>query len=156
MLQKNALCAGFINLCPKVFAKFQGFPSGGSCRRSRLMRGGVVGFELSPRLRHPTPPLCKGRWHGEAVTKGLCGTMPQIGTRQCESVQSTTIAVGEGFYPARAGCTRKITRAIGKTVKHFVGADASVRPAVCTRKPGRTNANPYNVCRGRCPHRPAR
>ena len=21
----------------------------------------------------PKPPLCKGRWHGEAVTEGLCG-----------------------------------------------------------------------------------
>ena len=37
-----------------------------------------------------------------------------------------------------------------------VGADASVRPAVCTRNHERANANLYTVCRGRCPHRPAR
>ena len=41
-------------------------------------------------------------------------------------------------------------------VSRFVGADDPVRPAVCTREPGRTNAKPYHVCRGRCPHRPAR
>ena len=49
----------------------------------------------------------------------------------------------------RYGCTDANTHAP-------VGADASVRPAVCTREHARTNANPYNICRGRCPHRPAR
>ena len=49
----------------------------------------------------PKPPLCKGRWHGEAVTKGLCSTQRQIGMQQCASVKSTRIAVGEGFYPSR-------------------------------------------------------
>ena len=37
-----------------------------------------------------------------------------------------------------------------------VGADASVRPAARTHEHGRTNANTHTVCRGRCPHRPAR
>ena len=37
-----------------------------------------------------------------------------------------------------------------------VGADDPVRPAVHTRKPERTPANPHNVCRGRCLHRPVR
>ena len=32
--------------CTGRFAQFQGFPSGGSCRRSRLMRGRVLIFEL--------------------------------------------------------------------------------------------------------------
>ena len=40
----------------------------------------------------PKPPLCKGRWHGEAVTKGLCGTHQKIGTRQCESIKSIPVA----------------------------------------------------------------
>ena len=44
----------------------------------------------------------------------------------------------------------------GDLASRFVGADDPVRPAVCTREPGRTNAKPYHVCRGRCPHRPAR
>ena len=43
----------------------------------------------------------------------------------------------------------------GEPAQRFVGADAPVRPAVCTCERGRTDANPYNVCRGRCPHRPA-
>ena len=38
----------------------------------------------------------------------------------------------------------------------LVGADASVRPAVCTCKHEYTDVNKYTVCRGRCPHRPAR
>ena len=29
------------------------------------------------RRRRKKPPLCKGRWHGEAVTEGLCGTQKQ-------------------------------------------------------------------------------
>ena len=37
-----------------------------------------------------------------------------------------------------------------------VGADDSVRPAVCTSKIGRTNANPYHICRGRRRALPAR
>ena len=37
-----------------------------------------------------------------------------------------------------------------------VGADDPVRPAGCIRKYACTNANPHNVCRGRCPHLPAR
>ena len=37
-----------------------------------------------------------------------------------------------------------------------VGADASVRPAVCTHENECTDAIAYTVCRGRCPHRPAR
>ena len=59
------------------------------------------------------------------------------------------------FYPARAaqchkfGCTHANTHAP-------VGADDPVRPAVCTRKHERTNANPHNVCRGRCRALPAR
>ena len=36
-----------------------------------------------------------------------------------------------------------------------VGADASVRPAVCTHENECTDAIAYTVCRGRCPHRPA-
>ena len=44
----------------------------------------------------------------------------------------------------------------GDLASRFVGADDPVRPAVCTREPGRTNAKLYHVCRGRCPHRPAR
>ena len=37
-----------------------------------------------------------------------------------------------------------------------VGADDSVRPAVCTSKIGRTNANPCHICRGRRRALPAR
>ena len=54
------------------FCHAQGFPSRGSCRRSRLMRGRFVVFGLSPRFGAPTPPLVtKGRWHGAAVTEGM-------------------------------------------------------------------------------------
>ena len=49
--------------------------------------------------------------------------------RPGESVKSAPIAVGAGFYPARAGCTIKITQ--------------------------RTATTQY-VRRGRCPHRPGR
>ena len=89
------------------------------------------------------------------MTKGLSGTHRQIGMYQCDSVQSAPIAVGEGFYPSRAvQCCR-----YGRTnAKRYapVGADDPVRPAVCTCKIERTNTNTHNVCRGRCPHRPAR
>ena len=91
-------------------------------------------------------------------------------------------AVGAGFYPARAGCTnkfaqrtvtlhddrrgdahidpaacnRKIAKPICDPAQRFVGADAPVRPAGCTCKNEYTPVNPFTVCRGRCPHRPAR
>ena len=83
------------------FCHAQGFPSGGSCRQSRLMRGSVVRFEMFSVCTAPKPPLCKGRWHGAAVTKGLCGGALQVGMHRCEPVQSIIIAVGAGFYPAR-------------------------------------------------------
>ena len=102
------------------FAKAKGFPLGGSCRQSRLMRGRAVRFEMFYVCIAPKPPLCKGRWHGEAVTKGLCSTMSQIGAHQCESVQSAPVAVGEGFYPSRAGCTIEMVRTIGVFVSALV------------------------------------
>ena len=58
--------------------------------------------------------------------------------------------VGEGLCPSRAVRRRKIVCTNAETDAP-VGADASVRPAVCTRKHERTNANPHHVCRGRCP-----
>ena len=91
-------------------------------------------------------------------------------------------AVGAGFYPARAGCTnkfaqrtatlhddrrgdahsdpaacnRKIAKPICDPAQRFVGADDPVRPAGCTCKNEYTPVNPFTVCRGRYPHRPAR
>ena len=50
------------------------------------------------------------------MTKGLRSRALQIKTRQCESVQSIPIAVGEGFYPSRAERTTKITRTLGASV----------------------------------------
>ena len=35
---------------------------------------------------HPKPPLCKGRWHGGAVTEGLCGKNHRIRIRFGEIV----------------------------------------------------------------------
>ena len=43
-----------------------------------------------------------------------------------------------------------------KHAQRSVGADDPVRPAGCTCKNEYTPANPFTVCRGRCPHRPAR
>ena len=56
--------------------------------------------------------------------------------------------------PRRAQKQARTTN--GSSAPCPVGADDPVRPAVCTRKHGRADANPYHVCRGRCPHRPAR
>ena len=116
------------------------------------MRGRVLIFELLCVLTAPKPPLWKGRWHGAAVTKGLFGTHPQIGTHQCESTKSSPVAVGAGFYPARAVERRNFACAEAHTHAP-VGADASVRPlgncgfAATYRKTDVRRA-------GRCGHRP--
>ena len=62
-------------------------------------------------------------------------------------------AVGEGLCPSRAVSRGKIECTDANTHAP-VGADDPVRPAARTYEHGRTNANPHNVCRGRCPHRP--
>ena len=55
-----------------------------------------------------------------------------------------------------AACNRKIAKPIYDPAQRFVGADDPVRPAGCTCKNEYTPANPFTVCRGRYPHRPAR
>ena len=45
-----------------------------------------------PRLHCPKPPLCKGRWHGEAVTKGLRSRALKIGTYSGEPAEIITFA----------------------------------------------------------------
>ena len=64
-------------------------------------------------------------------------------------------AVGEGLCPSRAVRRCKFDRAHADTHAP-VGADASVRPAVRPRKNECTDANAYNICRGRCRALPAR
>ena len=60
-----------------------------------------------------------------------------------------------GVLPRPAAQHCKLAR-INAHTHAPVGADDPVRPAVCTRKYRRTHANTHNLCRGRCPHRPAR
>ena len=78
----------------------QAFPMWGRWREAPDEEKGCTFWDVT-RLHHPKPPLCKGRWHGEAVTKGLRGRHLQIGMHQCDLVQSNEIAVGAGFCPSR-------------------------------------------------------
>ena len=52
---------GLLQICQigahRQVCEIQGFPSGGSCRRSRLMRGRAVRFDMPPRFVIPKPPL---------------------------------------------------------------------------------------------------
>ena len=58
--------------------------------------------------------------------------------------------------PHIPAAARRRVFSLQQTSESVVGADDPVRPAVRTHEHGRTPANPYHVCRGRCPHRPAR
>ena len=58
--------------------------------------------------------------------------------------------------PHIPAAARRRVFSLQQTSESVVGADDPVRPAVCTCKIERTNTNTHNVCRGRCPHRPAR
>ena len=69
--------------------------------------------------------------------------------------EEVLFCVGARFYPARAVQRHKIECTNAERYAP-VGADDPVRPAGCARKNECTYANPYHVCRGRCPHRPAR
>ena len=53
--------------------------------------------ELGHKHPHPRPLLCKGRWHGGAVTEGLFDAISS-------SVHSPNHAVGRGLAPAAFLC----------------------------------------------------
>ena len=97
-------------------------------------------------MRKKPPPRRKPRWG--SFSEGQ-GQMP-LSARCCSFRPHSRTSRRGGVLPRPRGTMLRYGYTDANTHAP-VGADASVRPAVCTREHARTDANPYNICRGRCP-----
>ena len=79
-MARKDLCIGFFDdwtLCLSRICRALAAPAENILRilKPCCLRGIInsINLNLFKSLHAPKPPLCKGRWHGEAVTEGLCG-----------------------------------------------------------------------------------